>query len=196
MRREDDRFEPTAHWNMEQPLSATEPADSSLIRFLEIQKWVINLDEYERDPGLYRSLGDLEMPAWLRVMPNVWLIAPLILHERLLGFVALAHSPARHKHFNWEDCDLLKTTGSQVASHLAQHVASQALAEARQFEAFNRLSTYFVHDLKNLIAQLSLVVSNSAKHRHNPLFMESTISTVENSVAKMNRLLAHLRDNM
>ena len=196
MRREDDRFEPTAHWNMEQPLSATEPADSSLIRFLEIQKWVINLDEYERDPGLYQSLGELEMPAWLRVIPSAWLIAPLILHERLLGFVVLAHSPARHKHFNWEDCDLLKTTGSQVASHLAQHAASQALVEARQFEAFNRLSTYIVHDLKNLIAQLSLVVSNAAKHRHNPLFMENVISTVENSVAKMNRLLAHLRDNV
>jgi len=195
MRREDDRFEPTAHWNMEQPLSATEPADSSLMRFLEIQKWVINLDEYERDPGLYQSLGELEMPAWLRVIPNAWLIAPLILHDNLLGFVVLTRSDAQHRHFNWEDCDLLKTTGSQAASHLAQHAASQALVEARQFEAFNRLSTYIVHDLKNLISQQSLVVSNAARHRNNPLFVENVISTVENSVAKMNRLLAHLRDN-
>jgi putative PEP-CTERM system histidine kinase len=194
MRREDGHYEPVAKWNMEPPLSATELAGSSLIRFLEIQKWVINLDEYRRDPGLYQSLGDLTMPSWLRTLPDAWLIAPLILQEKLHGFVVLARSPAVRRHFNWEDCDLLKTTGTQAASHLVQHAASQALAEARQFEAFNRLSTYVVHDLKNLISQLSLVVSNSSRHRNNPLFMENVISTVENSVSKMNRLLVRMRD--
>jgi putative PEP-CTERM system histidine kinase len=136
------------------------------------------------------------MPSWLRTLPDAWLIAPLILQERLHGFVVLARSPAVRRHFNWEDCDLLKTTGTQAASHLAQHAASQALAEARQFEAFNRLSTYVVHDLKNLISQLSLVVSNAARHRNNPLFVENVISTVENSVSKMNRLLVRMRDGV
>jgi putative PEP-CTERM system histidine kinase len=196
MRREDGHFEPAAKWNMDPPLSANEPAGSSLIRFLEIQKWVINLDEYRRDPGLYQSLGDLTMPSWLRTLADAWLIAPLILQEKLHGFVVLARSPAVRRHFNWEDCDLLKTTGTQAASHLAQHAASQALAEARQFEAFNRLSTYVVHDLKNLISQLSLVVSNAARHRNNPLFMENVISTVDNSVSKMNRLLVRMRDGV
>jgi putative PEP-CTERM system histidine kinase len=191
---EDGIFKPEALWNMPLPVPASEPANSSLIRFLEIQKWVINLDEYERDPELYKSLGDLQMPSWLKFIPDAWLISPLILHEKLLGFVVLTRSPASHKHFNWEDSDLLKTSGSQAASYLAQHAISQALAEARQFETFNRLSTYVVHDLKNLISQLSLVVSNAARHKSNPLFMENVISTVENSVSKMNRLLQHLRD--
>ena len=196
MRTEYGHFEPAARWNMDIPPSAKEAADSSLIRFLEIQKWVINLDEYQRDPGMYRSLGDLDIPRWLTAIPNSWLISPLILHDNLLGFVVLARSPALYGDFNWEDCDLLKTTGTEAASHLAQHAASQALVEARQFEAINRLSTYIVHDLKNLITQLSLVVSNAAKHRNNPLFMENAISTVDNSVAKMNRLLKHFRDGV
>ncbi|MHB8624139.1 MAG: XrtA/PEP-CTERM system histidine kinase PrsK [Sulfuricaulis sp.] len=194
MRRENRRFEPEARWNIELTTPASEPVESSFIRFLEIQKWVINLDEYQRDPGLYKSLSDLEMPDWLKGIDNAWLVSPLILHDSLLGFVVLARSSASHKHFNWEDSDLLKTSGSQAASYLAQHAISQALAEARQFEVFNRLSTYAVHDLKNLISQLSLVVSNAARHRHNPLFMENVISTVENSVSKMNRLLTRLRD--
>jgi putative PEP-CTERM system histidine kinase len=50
-----------------------------------------------------------------------------------------------------------------------------------------------MHDLKNLIAQLSLVVTNAARHKHNPRFMEDTVTTVENSVEKMSRLLAHIR---
>src|SRR3989344_4281148 len=111
----DGLFKPEAHWNIKLPVPASEPANSPLIRFLEIQKWVINLDEYERDPGLYQSLGDLTMPSWIKFIPNAWLISPLILHERLLGFVVLTRSPASHKDFNWEDSDLLKTSGSQAA---------------------------------------------------------------------------------
>jgi putative PEP-CTERM system histidine kinase len=196
MRREDGHYEPVAKWNMEPPLSANEPAGSSLIRFLEIQKWVINLDEYRRDPGLYQSLGDLVMPSWLRTLPDAWLIAPLILQEKLHGFVVLARSPAVSRHFNWEDCDLLKTTGTQAASHLAQHAASQALAEARQFEAFNRLSTYVVHDLKNLISQLSLVVSNGARHRQQPAVHGERHQHRGKFGFKMNRLLVRMRDGV
>ncbi|MHB8533830.1 MAG: XrtA/PEP-CTERM system histidine kinase PrsK [Sulfuricaulis sp.] len=193
---EDGIFKPEALWNITLPVPASEPANSSLIQFLEIQKWVINLDEYKCDPELYRSLGDLSMPSWLNFIPEAWLISPLILHESLMGFVVLTRSPASHKHFNWEDSDLLKTSGRQAASYLAQHAISQALAEARQFETFNRLSTYVVHDLKNLISQLSLVVSNAARHKSNPLFMENVVSTVDNSVSKMNRLLQRLRDGV
>jgi putative PEP-CTERM system histidine kinase len=106
----------------------------------------------------------------------------------------LANSPAQN-HFNWEDSDLVKTAGRQVAVHLAQLESSQALAEAKQFEARNRMSSYVMHDLKNLIAQLSLVVTNAGKHKHNPRFMEDAIATVDNSVQKMNRLLEHLRSD-
>ena len=52
-----------------------------------------------------------------------------------------------------------------------------------------------MHDLKNLIAQLSLVVTNAGKHKHNPRFMDDAITTVDNSVQKMNRLLEHLRSD-
>ena len=128
-------------------------------------------------------------------MPRAWLVVPLIVHDHMLGFMMLANSPAQH-HFNWEDSDLVKTAGRQAAVHLAQLEASQALAEAKQFEAASRLSSYVMHDLKNLIAQLSLVVTNAGKHKHNPRFMEDAITTVENSVNKMNRLLEHLRSDV
>ncbi|MFN2309179.1 MAG: XrtA/PEP-CTERM system histidine kinase PrsK [Gammaproteobacteria bacterium] len=189
LRRDSGRFEPVAAWQMPLPEQALEPADSSLVRFLERQEWVINLDEYARDRELY---ADLELPDWLGAIPRPWLVTPLILHDRLLGFIVLTRSPAP-QHFNWEDCDLLKTAGRQAASHLAQLEAARALADARQFEMCSRLSTYVMHDLKNLVAQLSLVVTNAAKHKHNPQFMEDAIRTVEHSVDKMNRLMAHLR---
>ena len=189
LRRDTGCFEPVTAWQMDLPEQANETPSSSLVTFLERQEWVINLDEYERDPGLY---ADLELPAWIATVARAWLITPLILHDKLSGFILLARSPSP-QHFNWEDCDLLKTAGRQAASHLAQLEAARALADAKQFELCNRLSTYVMHDLKNLVAQLSLVVTNAAKHKHNPQFMEDAIRTVEHSVDKMNRLMAHLR---
>ena len=167
LRRDTGHFELTARWGMDEPAPGVEPADGTLVRFLEQKEWVINLDEHKPEFELHRSLIGPRLPQWLTGMPGAWLVVPLILHEHLTGFVVLARSPLMpmQHHFNWEDCDLLKTAGRQAASHLAQLEASRALTEARQFEAFNHLSAFVVHDLKNLVAQLSLVVSNAAKHR-------------------------------
>ena len=189
--REMNRFVPVSSWQMNVSDDNVVAADHPLIRFMAAREWLIDIDEFARDPDLY---GDLVLPGWLERMARAWLIVPLIVHDRMVGFMVLANSPAQ-TYFNWEDSDLVKTAGRQVAVHLAQLEASQALAEAKQFEARNRLTSYVMHDLKNLIAQLSLVVTNAAKHRNNPRFMDDAIMTVDNSVQKMNRLLEHLRSD-
>jgi len=166
-----------------------EPDGSSLVTFLERWQWVVNLGEYERDPGLYK---DLELPQWLRSLPDAWIVVPLMRQTQLLGFIVLTNSRAGD-HFNWEDIDLLRIAGRELAGYLALLEANRALLEARQFEAFNRLSAYVVHDLKNVIGQLSLVVENSKKHKDNPEFIEDAFSTVDNATNKMQRMLAQLR---
>jgi putative PEP-CTERM system histidine kinase len=168
---------------------SVEPPDGALAEYLLRTGWVIDLDEYCREPDRYDGLS---LPPWTLEESRLWLIVPLLHEDDLLGFALLAHSRAGHS-INWEDRDLLKTAGRQAASHLAQMQALQALAEARQFEAFNRLSAYVIHDLKNLIAQLSLVVSNAQRHGDNPDFLRDAISTVENAVERMNRLMRQLR---
>ena len=150
---------------------------------------VINLEEYDTQPELYTGLT---LPPWLVAIPHAWLVVPMVLHDQLLGFMVLARSLGR-VHFNWEVSDLLKTAARQATTNLAQMDAAEALIVARQFESFNRASAFVVHDLKNLVAQLSLMLANAQKHQHEPEFQEDMISTVENSVEKMNRLLIQLR---
>jgi putative PEP-CTERM system histidine kinase len=82
-----------------------------------------------------------------------------------------------------------------AASYLALEDAGRALAEARQFEGFNRLSAFVIHDLKNLIAQLSLVVRNAERHHNNPEFMRDAIKTVDHAVGKMSRLMSQLKNS-
>ncbi len=195
MKRDNNKYLPVARWKMP-AVYDSENADTDFIKFMEEQGWVINLDEFEWNPGVYRRRGFFSLPEWLRNMQNAWLVMPLVLQGKMLGFVVLAHAKNRRQNFNWEDMDLLKIACRQAASYLAQHETAQALSEARRFDDFNRLSTYMVHDLKNMIAQLSLIVSNAAKHKNNPLFVDDVISTVENSVNKMNRLLSSLKDGV
>jgi putative PEP-CTERM system histidine kinase len=121
------------------------------------------------------------------------LTVPLVHDEALLGFVILLQ-PRAPQTINWENLDLLKTVGLQAASYLAFNQAAQALAEARQFEGFNRLSAFVIHDLKNLIAQLSLVAKNAARHKRNPEFIDDAVGTIENAVRKMNGLMAQLQN--
>jgi len=195
MKRDNNKYLPVARWKMP-AVYDSEDAGTDFIKFMEEQGWVINLDEFEWNPGVYRRRGFFSLPEWLRGMQNAWLVMPLVLQGKMLGFVVLAHAKNRRQNFNWEDMDLLKIACRQAASYLAQHEAAQALSEARRFDDFNRLSTYMVHDLKNMIAQLSLIISNAAKHKNNPLFVDDVISTVENSVNKMNRLLSSLKDGV
>ena len=50
-----------------------------------------------------------------------------------------------------------------------------------------------VHDLKTVIAQLSLLVKNAPKHRNNPAFIDDMINTTEHAVRKMSNLVDHIR---
>jgi putative PEP-CTERM system histidine kinase len=163
--------------------------DASLIRFFKDKDWVVDIEELNESPGLY---DELELPRTIKELELAWLLVPVKHHSKLIGFVVLKRSLSPRQ-INWEDRDLLKTAAQQAASYLALMKASEALARANQFEAFNRLSAFVVHDLKNLLAQLELLVKNAERHRNNPMFMDDAINTVDNAAKKMGRLLAQLR---
>ncbi|MBK4734317.1 XrtA/PEP-CTERM system histidine kinase PrsK [Noviherbaspirillum pedocola] len=185
--REGSNYIVAARWH--QPDAAgVEPAGSAFCRFLEEREWVVDLDELRANPQKYDGL---EVPAWLSGLSRAWLVVPLIMHGSLLGFMVVSQPRSRIR-LNWEVTDLLKIAGNQAASYLAQQQADKALMVARQFESVNRMSTFIVHDLKNLIFQLSLLVTNADKHRNNPEFQKDMLETLDHSVRKMKLLLHKL----
>jgi len=187
LKQDDLSFRPAARWNMS-AVSAVEPVDGSLGRFLEQTGWVIDLREYALTPERYPKLS---VPDWLSSMPAAWLVVPLPSRFGLVGFVVLATARASVK-VDWEVLDLLKTAGRQAASYLGQIQMTDALLEARKFDAFNRMAAFVVHDLKNLVAQLSLLLRNAERHRNNPDFQRDMLMTVGNVVERMNKLMLQL----
>ena len=185
---EDGELRPAARWNMP-AVDAMEPVGSSFTQFLVRTAWLISVDEYRAMPEQYPGLT---LPGWLTALPQAWLVIPLASGAELLGFVVLV-TPRAAVDINWEVRDLLKTASRQAASYLGQIRATEALLEARKFDAFNRMSAFVVHDLKNLVAQLTLMLKNAERHRDNPEFQRDMLTTVEHVVGRMNGLLLQLR---
>lgn len=176
-------------WDINIPLLSK---DDPLVSFLEEKDAPVNLKELLTMPEAYEGLV---MPDWIESDSQAWLFLPLWHTSGGTGAVALLSQSPSFTVWNLEVLDMLKISSRLVAGYLELEVASRALAEARQFEGFNRLSAFVMHDLKNLIAQLSLVVSNAAKHQDNPEFMRDAIKTVEHAVGKMHSLMSQLRNH-
>jgi putative PEP-CTERM system histidine kinase len=189
LRNEGGRYEHARAWNLSEDAVDKTTDFRDVAAFLAHRREVINLADLRRDPDTYDGL---EVPGGLLTDDRLWLVVPLQHVDELLGLVVLTR-PRSPQAVNWEVMDVLTTAARQASSYLALDRAARALADARQFEGFNRLSAFVVHDLKNLIAQLSLVASNAERHRQNPAFVDDAMRTIKNSVDKMNRLLAQLR---
>ncbi len=163
--------------------------DGVLASYLAKTQWVINLSEYLDEPGKY---GGIELPRWLSSLQDAWLLVPLSADRVLFGFVILAKSRAKID-VNWEVLDLLKTAARQAASYIAYMRATEALLEAEKFDSFNRMSAFVVHDMKNLVAQLSLLLKNAERHKDNRDFQADMLLTIDSAVERMKQLLLQLR---
>ena len=133
----------------------------------------------------------LPVPEWMLDDPTIWAGIPLIHRDRLVGLVLLG-APEYRRPLDWEDFDLLRTAGRQAASSLAEQHGQEALSNAQRFEEFNRRFAFILHDVKNLVSQLSLVARNAERHADNPEFRADMVATLQSSVGKMNDLLTRL----
>jgi len=181
-------LESSARWNwprLDPPLAAS---GADLAQRLEDGGEVIELERVRRG----EELGAQPLlPEWMVADEQAWAIVPLIHFDRLVGAVLLER-PREPRLLDDEDHDLLRVAGRQVASYLAEARGQEALSDARRFDEFNRRFAFIMHDIKNLVSQLSLLARNAERHADKPEFRADMIDTLRNSVGKMNDLLARL----
>ena len=185
LRAEDGALAFETHWNWsgELPTGAVVPAP--LAALIEQSGWIIDID---RPPS---GAGEITAPGWMSVDRRAWSLVPLIHFGRLIGAILLARPPIDRR-LDWEDFDMLRAAGRQAASYLSEAQGQQALDDAQRFEEFNRRFAFIIHDVKNLVSQLSLLARNAERHADNPDFRADMVLTLKESVGKMNDMLARL----
>ena len=186
---EDSGLAVRAGWNWDMSLVPAYVPGEALVALLE-QGRIIELDPLRIDS---RDTADeaRALPVWILAETSNWAIVPLIHFDRLAGAVLVSRPPLART-LDWEDFDLLRVAGRQVASYLAEARGQEALSDARRFDEFNRRFAFIMHDIKNLVSQLTLVTRNAERHADKPEFRVDMIATLQSSTARMNDLLERL----
>lgn len=118
--------------------------------------------------------------------------APLVAgRDELLGLMLLGPKSTGER-LTVEDFDLLKTLADQVAGTLLNLQLSARLVRAKELEAFQTVSAFFVHDLKNLLSTLSLLAYNLPNHYDDPDFRTGALRAMSQGVERIDRMLGNL----
>ncbi|MDR3377504.1 MAG: PEP-CTERM system histidine kinase PrsK [Verrucomicrobiae bacterium] len=116
---------------------------------------------------------------------------PMIAGEEVVGLMILGDRVSAAT-FTWQDFDLLKCIGDHIAAGLLNTRLSQKLLQAKELEAFQTMSAFFVHDLKNTANTLNLMLQNLPVHFDDPAFRADALRGVSKTVAHINRLIGRL----
>ncbi|PKI15761.1 XrtA/PEP-CTERM system histidine kinase PrsK [Colwellia sp. 12G3] len=162
----------------------------SVDEFCQQHGWIIDIRELAQVEDSYPGLS---LDASVCGQNNIDIIIPIFMNKTVYGFFLLA-MPAEQGLLNWEDRDLLFSISKQLSNYLSLNEANESLAESKQFDAFNRMSAFLVHDLKNIQAQLSLISSNAKRHRDNPDFVDDVFETIEAATGRLDKVLTQLRN--
>lgn len=187
----DDSGRLTLHsrWNWQAIQVPARACTSRTVPFFEETGHILEFDALRAD-----QIDDIDpgaIPEWMTNDPQTWAAVPLVHFDRLAGIVLLAR-PRVNRTLDWEDLDMLRVVGRQVASYLSEARSQESLSEAQRFDEFNRRMAFIMHDIKNLVSQLSLLARNAKRHADNPEFQTDMIATLQDSADKMNGLLERL----
>lgn len=174
-----------------QESSTTRKILETLAAYSDKNGWIIDTDAYLVKPFDYEGLK-LDRDALKKW--GYQLFVPFLKDGKPWGFAVLASGDNEKISLNWEVKDYLTAVSEQVGTYMQHHEAAQVVAENAQFAAFNRMSAFVLHDLKNVLAQVDLILANAQQHKHNPEFIEDTFETLEHTKARMEKMLKQLTD--
>jgi putative PEP-CTERM system histidine kinase len=140
------------------------------------EKWVEDLKQISA--GRFRTGGN-------RVC------IPLLAGEHRVGVIILADRVSGLR-YTAEELDLLKCIGDQVAASLLNLRLARELMLSKELEAFQTISTFFIHDLKNAASTLSLMLQNLPLHFDNPAFRRDALQGIGSTANRINHLIERL----
>ncbi|HET9844006.1 MAG TPA: XrtA/PEP-CTERM system histidine kinase PrsK [Gammaproteobacteria bacterium] len=170
-------------WNVNLEGSFT---DAKFNKFLDSLREPLLMENFQ---SLVQNYA-LEFPSQLGNYHRAWLFLPLHINNQCEAFIIIGQPRVTLK-LNWEICDLLKTAASCAAIFLYEQKLEEALHIAKQFEGYHRVSAFMLHDIKNVISSIQLILQNR-KFANDVKFIDSLFITLENIHLKLSNLRKQL----
>jgi putative PEP-CTERM system histidine kinase len=147
------------------------------------QHWIVDLTDHT-DPFTQQHINRHDI--------DIQLILPIHSESKLWGLCLINSPEVDRQKLNWELRDYLMLVTEQIANYLMLMQASKTLSENAQFAAFSRMSAFVLHDLKNVKAQIDLMLQNSIKHKTNPEFINDSFDTLAAMQQRLDNMLSQL----
>jgi len=178
------QFEPLLAMDHALPVEKLD-ASSPLVTFLQESGWVFNREDGQAE--ILRAHPSL-------LAPNKFcFVVPLYVGDRIEALLFLGDRLDSREKVNYEDYDLMKTLAVHTMAALQNYRLGEQLSSSREMAAIGRVSTFVMHDLKNLVSNLALVVENSRDYLEDPEFQQDMLSTLDGSVERMKGLIQRLQ---
>jgi putative PEP-CTERM system histidine kinase len=178
------------------PPPGASPADIGLA--LDAQDRIVTTVHRMRAPLVFRDIStDLDLiPVVVENRPfilamHLALCAPLHVGDDLIGLLWLSEKRTNEP-YSFEDGEFLGAMSRQLAAALGFARMAGELAETRQLESLHRLSTFVLHDIKNQVSGLSLLVENAKRHLGDPDFQRDAVQVVERAVQNLKQLMTQV----
>ncbi len=117
-------------------------------------------------------------------------IFPVFIGERLAGFLSL--QGGRREPFKPEDLELIAVFTTSIGDVLFKNRMLNERIEKKQFESFHHVASFIIHDIKNQVATLNLLLKNAERNLGNPSFQTSMLSSVKSCAVNLQNLIDRL----
>lgn len=161
---------------------AKDPAIESLVS----SRWIIDLRDNIEAPE-----NDCHREFFSKT--DACFIIPLFMNEAVEGFIILGRPHSNEEIYTYEDFDLMRTLAKQAASALLNLRLSDQLACSRELAAIGKVSTFVMHDLKNLVSAVSMLLENAQENITVPAFQNDLLMSLGNTVVKMKTIISRLK---
>lgn len=162
------------------------PLSDPLIKMLGERDWIVNLkeDNLELETSIITTFASV----------GAFLIIPMLFDDDLVGFIILGEQINSGEELTYEDFDLLRMLARQSVASIQGIRLSEQLSTSRELASIGKLSTFVLHDLKNQVSGLSLMLDNANDYIADPEFQQDMLETVETTVKNMKGLIARLKN--
>lgn len=157
--------------------------DGTIIQYLKEQSY-FHIDEKEKTDGWLKTQAKTQE---LCESLQLKLLAPISIDDHIIGIIGLGAEYTGGK-YGYDDFDLLSALGTQTASTLLAIRMSEELARTREQQAWDRLSAFVLHDIKNAATMLALLQENAPEHIHEPEFQQDMLELVDDTLRRMKRV--------
>lgn len=184
---ENDRqeFVNSAHFEYRRDWRSLKPTDPIIVRLAE-KDWILDLQQFaeETNDGFSASLA----------VSGASFAVPLFFDNELTGFILLTRQINESEVYTYEDYDLIRLLARQSIAAIQGMRLSEQLSISRELAAIGKVSTFVLHDLKNQVSGLSLLLDNAKDYIDDPEFQHDMLETIDSTVTNMKKLISRLKN--